>query len=162
MSLPDDEGSPSDILIDGVPWQAKSLHDTAEGHIGMYCSLHTTRMKVPYHEKSFHKLILIYRRDSFAYIYIIPMAKLREERKVSILRADGTVLRKGVTTLTVHLSVEDFDGWEDAGLPGEPIWEPLRWVEGGPGQPPKNKWTEECLDVRSEGGGFVDMGGMCA
>ena len=168
MSLPDDEGSHADILIDGVPWQIKSLCHTAAGQVGMLCDLHTMRwcpwrnrnVKDPYHEHSFHTLIGIYRRGSVAFIYIIPMAKLREKRKVSILDAAGTVLRKGVATLIVHLSAEDFGGWNDAVLPGEPICESLRWVPGGRGQPPKNKWTEECFDVRSEGGGFVDMEGM--
>ena len=153
MSFADDEGSHVDILIDGVPWQVKSLQDTAEGKPGLQIpKLHTTDRRgvgIPYHENSFHKLIGIYRRDSFAYIYIIPMAKLREKGKVSTLDAEGKVKQKGVTCLTVHMSAADL-----AGLPGGPICQALRWVRGMRGLPPKNKWTEVFYD------GWVDIQGM--
>ena len=142
-SFADGEGSLSDILINGVRWQAKSLRVHGDTHPGMECDLYTTRKRVPYHGDSFQNLIAVHVRGNIAYIWIIPMEKLRKEGKVRVEDEKGNVRSLGVKKLTVHMSAADA-----AGLPEGPICQPLA---GGWN---KNKWTEECF------AGCVNIGGM--
>ena len=145
MSFPNGEGTHVDVLIDGVLWQAKSLRARGD-QPGLQCNLYTEidGEKTPYHGYSFQKLVAVYVRGAYAYIWIIPMEMLREEGKVEWKD------EKGVKNLTVHMSEE-----QAKELPEGPICEPL--ADSDHPRRMNNKWTEKCF------AGYVKIEGMlCA
>ena len=142
VSFADGEGTHTDIVIDGVLCQAKSLSSRGV-QPGLKCDLSTGKKPHtrPYHGYSFQKLVAVYVRGSYAYIWIIPMQKLREEGKVEWKDEAGG------TSLTVHMSEE-----QAKELPEGPICEPL--ADSDHPRRMNNKWTEKCF------AGYVKIEGV--
>lgn len=106
VSFADGEGSLSDFFLDEEPCQVKSLQlpqSRGSQAAGLQSALKTKRDGewVPYDGDAFQHLILVYWRASRAYIWSIPMDKLKEK---GLVTWDG---KKGKQVIHVHMSEAD-------------------------------------------------------
>ena len=138
VSFADGEGALADFFLGGVRWQIKSLfRRTGRGHgAGLKGSLFTTASgdRVPYEGDAFEYLIAVYKAASGAYIWVIPMEKLRA---AGLVKWDGNTGKKW---FSVHMSEED--AREHPG-----VCEPRKKTRGDSNL----AWTEECFE------GFVQF-----